>query len=92
MEFLETKRLIIRRFKESDWQDLYEYLSDEEVVKFEPYDVFSVEKSKKEAIKRAENKIFYAVVLKEENKVIGNLSFIKEEFDTWELGYVFYKI
>lgn len=89
MEFLETKRLIIRRFKESDWQDLYEYLSDEEVVKFEPYDVFSVEKSKKEAIKRAENKIFYAVVLKEENKVIGNLSFIKEEFDTWELGYVF---
>ena len=35
--FVETERLIFRRFRESDLQDLYEYLSDPEVVAFEPY-------------------------------------------------------
>ena len=35
--FVETKRLILRRFRESDLQDLHEYLSDPEVVAFEPY-------------------------------------------------------
>ena len=30
---LETDRLILRRYCESDFEDLYEYLSDEEVVK-----------------------------------------------------------
>ena len=33
MEEIVTDRLVIRRFKPNDWQDLYEYLSDEEVVK-----------------------------------------------------------
>ena len=33
----ETNRLILRRYRESDLQDLYEYLSDPEVVAFEPY-------------------------------------------------------
>ena len=31
----ETKRLILRRFEERDLQDLYEYLSDADVVKYE---------------------------------------------------------
>ena len=34
---LETERLILRRYRESDLQDLFEYLSDPEVVRFEPY-------------------------------------------------------
>ena len=34
---LETNRLILRRYREEDLRDLYEYLSDEEVVKYEPY-------------------------------------------------------
>ena len=29
--------MILRRYREEDLQDLYEYLSDEEVVKYEPY-------------------------------------------------------
>ena len=33
----ETDRLIMRRFCKEDQRDLYEYLSDEEVVRFEPY-------------------------------------------------------
>ena len=33
----ETNRLVLRRYCKEDLQDLYEYLSDETVVRFEPY-------------------------------------------------------
>lgn len=91
MENIVTDRLIIRGFSPDDWQDLYEYLSDEEVVRFEPYDVFSMERAREEAIKRSCNDDFYAVCLRENNKMIGNLYLGKGDFDTWELGYVFHR-
>ena len=86
---METERLIIRRFRPDDWEDLHEYLSQEEVVKFEPYDVFTEEASQQEAIDRSGNDDFWAVCLKDTNKLIGNIYFAKQDFDTWELGYVF---
>ena len=86
---MKTESLILRKFTPEDWQDLYEYLSQEEVVKYEPYDVFTLEKAKKEAIKRSENPAFWAVCLQENGKLIGNIYFEKQDFDTWELGYVF---
>ncbi len=88
---LETDRILIRRFKKSDWKDLYEYLSDPEVVFFEPYDAFTPEEAKKEAAKRAASDSFFAVVLRSSDKMIGNLYFHEGEFETWELGYVFNK-
>ena len=33
----ETERLILRRYKKEDLQDLFEYLSDAKVVEYEPY-------------------------------------------------------
>ena len=33
---IKTKRLVIRKFMPSDWPDLWGYLSDERVVKYEP--------------------------------------------------------
>lgn len=89
MNSLETKRLQIRYFRPDDAQDLYEYLSNEEVVKYEPYETYTLEACKEEAVNRAKNKCFLAVVLKETGKVIGNLYFKKCHFETWELGYVF---
>jgi RimJ/RimL family protein N-acetyltransferase len=89
MENIFTERLVIRIFKKDDWKDLYEYLSDEEVVKFEPYQIFNEKKAKEEAIRRAGDNNFYGVCLRENEKLIGNLYFSKEQFDTWELGYVF---
>lgn len=85
---LETERLVIRYFKEEDAQDLYEYLSKEEVVRYEPYDAFTYEQAAEEAKRRADDKNFYAVALKS-GKVIGNLYFAEGDFDTWEIGYVF---
>ena len=84
-------RVIIRRFKENDWKDLLEYLSDEEVVKYEPYEVFTEVEVKEETIRRIDDKSFYAVCMKEKDKLIGNIYFSKGDFGTWELGYVFNK-
>ena len=50
---METKRLLIRRFLPSDWKDLFEYLSQEEVVKYEPYGIFTEESSRQEAARRS---------------------------------------
>jgi len=49
---METERLFIRRFVPDDWQDLYEYLSQEAVCKYQPYDIFTEEDAKNEADNR----------------------------------------
>lgn len=87
---IETKRLLIRRFEKEDGEGLYEYLSDPEVVKFEPYDVFSKENARKEAANRAKRECFLAVCEKESNKLIGNVYFDEGNYGTWEVGYVFH--
>ena len=43
---LETDRLILRRYTYDDLSDLYEYLSDDEVVRFEPYKAMSLEETR----------------------------------------------
>ena len=91
---METERLIIRRFSPEDGQDLYEYLSDEDVIFFEPYKAFGREEAINEAKRRAADKAFWAVCLKENSKLIGNLYFNQQEpneYKTWEIGFVFNK-
>ena len=88
-QLLMTERLLIRRFRASDGLDLYEYLSDETVVYYEPYETYSEEQARQEAIDRAGHPSFYAVCLRNNGKLIGNLYLGGSDFDTWELGYVF---
>lgn len=85
---IETTRLILRPFEPQDWQALHEYLSDGEVVQFEPYLPFTEEESKREAIRRAIDSAFWAVCLRETGTLIGNLYFDEQAYGTWELGYV----
>lgn len=92
MDYIQTERLHLRRFTADDWRDLHEYLSLEQVVKFEPYSVYTEEASKQEAIGRAGLDCFWAVCLKDSGKLIGNTYFQQQEpqeFLTWEVGYVF---
>lgn len=89
MLHFKTDRLTIRPFLESDAVDVYAYLSDPEVLKYEPYLPASKEEVIKETKRRTEDTNFLAVCL--DNKVIGNLYFSKGDFDTWEIGYVFNK-
>ncbi len=86
---LRTERLLIRRFRADDWRDLYTYLSDPEVVKFEPYEPFTEAQSQQEAIRRSTDRDFFAVERIADGKVIGNLYFSPRDFGAMELGYVF---
>lgn len=86
---IETQRLIIRKFRPSDYTELYEYLSDMNVVKYEPYEPYSLNEAKREAEFRSNSDEFYAVTLKDGGRLIGNLYLGKRQFETMELGFVF---
>jgi [ribosomal protein S5]-alanine N-acetyltransferase len=89
---IETSRLLLRPFAPSDASDLYEYLSDPVTYLFEPGEPVSLEEVQKLATQRAAGNAFWAVILKQENKLIGHLYFEAlqpREWMTWELGYIF---
>lgn len=44
--YITTERLIIRKFEIEDWQDVYEYISDRNVMKYIPEGVFTGEETK----------------------------------------------
>ncbi|MFD1176001.1 GNAT family N-acetyltransferase [Paenibacillus puldeungensis] len=89
---LESERLIIRNFRPDDWNDLHNYLSIEEVLKYEPGKVCDDEDCKQMALERSQSNIFMAVVLRDSNKMIGHIYFnqtVPFDFLTWEIGYIF---
>ena len=88
---IRTQRLYIRRFAANDAQHLYDYLSDPQVYKYEPGEPISLEQARNYASDMANNPNFWAVELKSEQKVIGQLYFRQQEpahLQTWELGYI----
>ena len=93
---LETKRLLLRKFEMSDVEDLYEYASDKRIDKFVPW---SAHANKQETIDYITLKIqkynegalsSWAIVYKEENKVIGSIDFGKWDIKSncAAIGYV----
>ena len=85
----ETERLILRRYRKEDLQDLFEYLSDGEVVEYEPYRPMTLDEAKEALEWRIGTDEMIAVELKGSHKMIGNVYLGKREFDTLEIGYVF---
>ncbi len=86
---LQTERLILRKHHTSDLQDLYEYLSDLEVVKFEPYKPMTIDEVKENLTSwRINTDEMIAIESKEEHKMIGNVYLGKCDFNTLELGFV----
>ena len=69
----ETNRLILRRYCKEDLQDLYEYLSDETVVRFEPYKPMDMNEVKDHLDRRISSDEMIAVELKSNHKLIGNV-------------------
>ncbi len=89
---LTTKRMIVRPFLESDYQDLYEYMSREETYRFERGGPISLEKAKELARDWAKGTNFWAATLKDNKKPIGHVSFFPEgpEFlKAWQIGFIF---
>lgn len=85
----ETDRLILRRYQQTDLDDLYEYLSNPKVVGFEPYKPMTMEEVKDNLKWRISTDEMIAVELKNTNKMIGNVYLGKSDFETLEIGYVF---
>ena len=85
----ETERLILRRYTKEDLQDLFEYLSDREVVEYEPYKTLTFDETKENLEWRIGTDEMIAVELKDSHKMIGNVYMGKREFETLEIGYVF---
>ena len=88
---IKTDRLILRRFTQDDLLDLFEYLSDPEVVRFEPYRPMTLEEAKDELDRRIASDEMVAVELKSSGKLIGNIYLGKRENNTLEIGFVFNK-
>ena len=97
---LETKRLLIRDFRESDAEILFQLKNDEQVLKFVP-DFLDVELKPEETVSyiREFNRIeteqdpdtwrCYAIELKETHQVVGCLCFGKNEMlCEYELGWM----
>ena len=96
---LETDRLILRKFKESDLEDFLEYTSNKEnceMVGFENYS--NLLEAKKGLLMKIRRNESFAIVLKENKKVIGEIevldyyplrnSPIKHENGTKELAFI----
>lgn len=85
---IETKNLIIRNFELKDESDLCEYMLQRVNAEFEAYPDFTSQKVKEEIDYRSQSDEFYAIELKQEHKVIGNIYLGKRDFNARELGYV----
>lgn len=88
IERLETERLILRTYEERDLQDLYEYLSDEDVVAFEPYEPMNLEEVKKCLEDRIVSGEFLAIEERITGKMIGNIYVSERYAESVEIGYV----
>lgn len=74
--FLETERLVLRRFREEDFGDFFEYAADREMSRMMGRDDLTdrdAARTNFDWLKDREERS-YALVLKENGKVIGNLN------------------
>ena len=85
----EIDRLILRRYKKEDAQDLFEYLSDKEVVKYEPHKPLTFDETTENLVWRISTDEMIAVELKSSHKMIGNVYMGRRDFAALEMGYVF---
>ena len=71
---IETQRLLLRPFVEADAGDVYEYLKEPAVNCFACMKLHSMDEARSEMKKRAgETEYYFAITLKENGKVIGEI-------------------
>lgn len=88
---IRTERLILRRFRVSDYDDLFEFLSQLEDDEFEGYPGITYENGREHLKSRLECDEFYAVELASSGKVIGNIYCGARDFSAKEVGYIINK-
>lgn len=86
---LKTERLTIRKFKSEDWQAVYEYTSNPEVMRYIPEGVFKEETAKEFIRKNIESADHFPVFI-DGDILIGHIGFHKYFGNhTYEIGWVF---
>lgn len=75
---IESERLILRPFKKGDEKDLFEYLKNPPVNCFLDMKKETLEDTLKEVLERAKDPLYFAIILKDENKLIGEINALKE--------------
>lgn len=76
---IETERLLLRPFLVTDAEDVFEYLEKPMVNCFACMKLNSIEEAQKAVIERAKDKeLHFAIVLKENGKVIGEIEAMAE--------------
>ena len=85
---IRTRRLLLRRFRESDYDDLYEYLYQLRDDEFEGYPGITYENGREQLERRLVSEDYYAMELLETGKVIGNIYCADRHYRTKEVGYI----
>lgn len=88
MKKIETERLLLRNFEESDYDDLFEFLVQRKEDDFEAYPDITYENGREHLAYRVHNDEFVAIQLKETGKIIGNVYVGNRDFEAKELGYI----
>ena len=79
---IETERLLLRPFQEGDAEDVFEHLNEPAVNCFASMKLHSIEEAREEVLKRSsETEYYFAIVLKESGKVIGEIDAYPEPAD-----------
>ncbi|WP_339162196.1 GNAT family N-acetyltransferase [Bacillus sp. FSL M8-0277] len=89
MNQLETNRLMLRPFCDEDAAGMLEYLSNPRVNCFLADRISSLEEALAIVKKRKEDHSYVAVCLKENQQIIGELFHLKEDPDTYSIGWNF---
>lgn len=91
MREIRTERLLLRPFRESDDDDLFEFLSQLEDDEFEGYPGITYENGREHLKYRLGSEEFYVIELAGLGKVIGNIYCGKRDFAAKEIGYIINK-
>ncbi|WP_394530918.1 GNAT family N-acetyltransferase [Priestia aryabhattai] len=89
MKKIKTNRLLLRKFSKADSQGLLEYLANPRVSCFLEDKVHTIEEAALKIQERGEDDSFIAVCLKDSEYLIGEIFYLKEEPDTYSIGWHF---
>lgn len=85
---IHTPRLVLRRFREQDAADLFDYLHEPTASCFLSLAVADIEGARAEARRRSTDGEHVAVCLKDSGRLIGDLFAVQED-DTFAVGWNF---
>jgi [ribosomal protein S5]-alanine N-acetyltransferase len=81
---LETERLLLRKIRQEDIEDMYEYCSMEDVATYVSWNAHQSKEETKEFLNHIleQNTVFFGIEYKENHKLIGTINYV-----SWNLKH-----